>query len=226
MRRAVRREVEPMTRKLTFFELLEKFNRKERFFLLGWSLGNRRFRASSTFLRLISSLLGIEIPSKAFVAMDYHLSWLYASVFLSSSKAGDRGVYPNKQQLVTGNQEDVDLLIAFRKGRVTHVVMLEAKGAMPWKNGQALSKARRLSKIFGRDGKQWPSFQPHYVLASPRMPHRLDLNAWPAWMKRPDGSPYWIEMRMPGDLIKTTRCDKTGSADAKGRYWMVSEAKV
>ena len=226
MRRAVRREVEPMTRKPTFFELLEKFNRKERFFLLGWSLGNRRFRASSTFLRSISSLLGIEIPSKAFVAMDYHLSWLYASVFLSSSKAGDRGVYSNKQQLVTGTQEDVDLLIAFRKGRANHVVMLEAKGATGWTNKQARSKARRLSSIFGRDGKRWPSIRPHYVLASPRTPQQLDMSAWPNWMKRPDGSPYWIEMQMPGDLIKTTRCDKTGSADGKGSYWMVSEAKV
>ena len=68
-----------MTQELTFIERLEKFNRKERFFLLGWSLGNPRFRASRTFLESISSLIGTEIPASAFVAMDYHLTWLYPS---------------------------------------------------------------------------------------------------------------------------------------------------
>ena len=211
-----------MTRELAFIELLEKFNRKERFFLLGWSLGHRRFRGSSAFLKSISSLLGIEIPTKAFVAMDYHLSWLYASVFLSSGKTDDRGVHSNEQQLVTGTQEDVDLLIAFRRGRKNHVVMVEAKAATGWRNNQARSKAARLSGIFGRDGKRWPSVQPHYVLASPRRPHRLDMSAWPGWMKQPDGSPHWIKMPMPAELIKTTRCDKDGVADAKGTFWIVA----
>ena len=214
-----------MTQELSFIELLEKFNRKERFFLLGWTLGNRRFRASRTFLRSISSLLGIEIPPNAFVAMDYHLSWLYASVFLSSSKTGDRGVYSNKNQLVTGTQEDVDLLIAFRRGRTNHVVMLEAKGATGWTNKQARSKAARLRKIFGQDGRRWPSIIPHYVLASPRVPRRLDLNAWPGWMKRADGHPNWIEMPMPAGLIKTTRCDKNGVSDAEGSFWKVTEKR-
>lgn len=55
------------------------------------------------------------------------------------------------------------------------------------------------------------------------MSRRLDLNAWPGWMKRPDGSPYWIKMPMPADLMKTTRCDKNGRADAEGRFWKVTE---
>ena len=212
-----------MKQGLTFIELLEKFNRKERFFLIGWSLGNPRFRASKAFLKSISSLIGTEIPSDAFVAMDYHLTWLYASVFLSSAKAGTREPYSNRRGLVTGTQEDVDLLIAFRKGRLNHVVMIEAKGATGWTNKQARSKAARLTKLFGRDGKRWPSFRPHFVLASPRRPQLLDLKVWPAWMKRPDGSPYWIEMSMPTGLIKTTRCDENSTADANGAFWTVDE---
>ena len=214
-----------MTQEPMFIELLEKFNRKERFFLIGWSLGNPRFRASSKFLSSISSLIEVEIPSDAFVAMDYHLSWLYASAFLSSRKTRGRDVHSNRQQLVTGTQEDVDLLIAFRKGRVNHAVMLEAKGATRWANKQARSKAARLIRIFGRDGKRWPSIRPHFVITSPRKPLHLDLSVWPSWMKRSDGTAYWIEMPMQGGLVKTTRCDRDGHPDAKGTFWTVSEAK-
>ena len=215
-----------MTQELTFIELLEKFNRKERFFLIGWSLGKPRFRASSKFLKSISSLIGVEIPSDAFVAMDYHLSWLYASVFLSSGKTGGRDVHSNREQLVTGTQEDVDLLVAFRRGRTIHVVMIEAKGATGWTNKQARSKAARLSRIFGRDGRRWPSVRPHFILASPRMPQQLELNGWSPWMKRSDGSPYWIEMPMPAGLFKTTRCDEKGYSDAEGTYWKVTGGKA
>ena len=208
-----------MAQRRTFIDSLESFNRKERFFLVGWALGNRSFRASRSFLRSISTLLGIQIPSDAFVAMDYHLDWLYASAFLSSAKDGGTDVHSNRSGLIAGNQEDVDLLIAYRRGRVNHVVMIEAKGATGWTNKQALSKATRMVGIFGRDGKRWPSIRPHYALASPRAPQQLDLRAWPAWMKRPDGNPYWIEMPMPDGLEKTTRCDKNGRSDATGGFW-------
>ncbi len=214
-----------MTQSHTFIKLLKKFNRKERFLLIGWTLGNPRFRASKTFLKSISPLIGTEIPSDAFVAMDYHLTWLYASVFLSSAKAGTTGPYSNKQKLITGTQEDVDLLIAFRRGRTHRVVMLEAKGATGWTNKQARSKASRLTKIFGRDGKRWPSIKPHFVLASPREPQQLDLKVWPGWMKRPDGSPYWVEMPMPKGLVKTMRCDSGSHSDADGEFWTVPGLK-
>ena len=212
-----------MKQGLTFIELLEKFNRKERFFLIGWSLGNPRFRASKTFLKSISSLIGIEIPSNAFVAMDYHLDWLYASVFLASGKASAKNVYSNRQKLVTGTQEDVDLLIAFRRGRTNHVVMLEAKGATGWTNKQVRSKGARLSSIFGRNGKRWSSFKPHFVLTSPKEPKRLDLSVWPAWMKRSDGRSFWIEMPMRRRLVKTTRCERDGHPDEKGTFWTVDD---
>ena len=208
-----------MNQELSFIEWLETFNRKERFFLIGWTLGKKRFRASKEFLDSISSLIEVEIPSNAFVAMDYHLDWLYASAFLSSGRSSHRNAYPNRRGLVTGKPTDVDLLIAFRKGPLNHVVMVEAKGATGWTNKQARSKAARLRSIFGRNGKRWPSIRPHFVVASPRMPRQLNLSVWPGWMKRPDGSPYWIEMPMPTDLMRPTRYDKNGKP-----FWKVIEA--
>lgn len=55
--------------------LLQRFNRKERFFLVGHALGNKDFRLPEDFRLSLSSAtnLGEEIPCDAFAAMDYHL---------------------------------------------------------------------------------------------------------------------------------------------------------
>lgn len=97
--------------------------------------------------------------------------------------------------------------------------MVEAKGATGWTNKQARSKAARLRSIFGGDGKRWPSIRPHFVITSPRMPRQLNLSVWPRWMKRPDGSPYWIEMPMPAGLMRPTRYGSKGKP-----FWKVIEA--
>jgi hypothetical protein len=68
-----------------FITYLRRFNRKERFFLVGWALGNREFRLAPAFSRGISSVVSLEIPRDAFVAMDYHLDWIYGSAFLSAT---------------------------------------------------------------------------------------------------------------------------------------------
>ena len=65
----------------SLMELLESFNRKERFFLIGDALGNRTFQLSTDFRARLSKAFGIEPPSSAFVAMDYHLDWIHASLF-------------------------------------------------------------------------------------------------------------------------------------------------
>jgi len=67
----------------TLMEHLESFNRKERFFLIGDARGNRAFQLSADFRARLSEAFGIEPPSSAFVAMDYHLDWIHASLFLT-----------------------------------------------------------------------------------------------------------------------------------------------
>jgi len=60
----------------TFVEYLRRFNRKERFYLVGWALGRRKFQLDDNFRISMAGKLGLEIPSSAFVAMDYHLNWI------------------------------------------------------------------------------------------------------------------------------------------------------
>ena len=62
----------------TFLKLLESFNRKERFFLVGQALGNPNFQLSDGFRSMLGGqdAFGIVPPKDALVFMDYHLDWL------------------------------------------------------------------------------------------------------------------------------------------------------
>lgn len=142
---------------------LKRFNRKERFFLVGLALGNPDFTLGDVFRSSVENLFELKapIPADAFVAMDYHLEWLYAAV--RGAQVGKP--YPNADGFVKGNQEDIDLLIAFNEGEEkTHVVMLEAKGDAAWSNKQMLSKTRRLKAVF--DGVNSDRVDPHFAFVS------------------------------------------------------------
>ncbi len=203
-----------------FINNLRSLNRKERFFLVGWALGNREFRLSSAFRRELSSSLDLDVPAESFVAMDYHLDWIYASAFLVATDDTNT-VHPNKDGLVSGIQEDMDLVVAFSAGETAHLIMVEAKGVTGWTNKQATSKARRLEAIFGQGGDRWSHICPHFVIVSPREPQGLECSRWPGWMKRGDGRPYWIRMELPGGLVRVTRCSESGKVSQEGQYWKV-----
>lgn len=203
-----------------FVDNLRSFNRKERFYLVGWALDNREFRVGPAFRHLLSSVVSPSVPSDSFVAMDYHLDWIYASAFLAAT-SDTNTVHPNKDGLVSGSQEDMDLVVAFSADETAQLIMVEAKGVTAWTNKQATSKARRLEAIFGQRGDTWPHIRPHFVIVSPREPEELDCSSWPGWMKRDDGRPYWIRMELPRGLFRVTRCEKSGKVSLKGRYWKV-----
>lgn len=207
-----------------FITNLKSFNRKERFFLVGWALGNRDFRLSPAFRRELSSELELDIPGDAFVAMDYHLDWIFASAFLSAIDDAE-AIHSNADGLVSGSQEDMDLVVSFNAGEAAHLIMLEAKGVTAWTNKQATSKARRLEAIFGQRGDRWPHIHPHFILVSPRESEGLDCSGWPGWMRRGDECPYWMKMEIPGGLLRVTRCQETGKVSREGRYWKVAGSR-
>ncbi len=169
-------------------ELLESLNRKERFFLVKQALGN--FQLSDDFRRELGRATDLDIPSGAFAAMDYHLDWLAAA--LCAHESGDIGItFDNPQQhdntqkrLVRGNQEDTDLLIAFKSDEQYHIVLVEAKGATNWNNEQMKSKADRLKQIFGHEGTRYREVIPHFCLVSPSCPEKLRKSEWPGWMTK------------------------------------------
>jgi len=202
-----------------FIEYLRRFNSKERFYLVGHLLGNSEFLLASDSVDQISGELDISIPKGAFAAMDFHLDWLYASLY--KAFAGDQSeVIPNQGKNIAGQQEDIDYLIAFEEGGAYSVILIEAKAKSGWSVSQLDSKANRLSKIFGDDGKDWRNLRPYFMLISPKRPKNIDASGWPSWM-RPDSQPTWIELPVPDNLLKVTRCDENGKPQQAGGHWKV-----
>ena len=198
-------------------EKLRSFNRKERFFLVGMALGNPEFKLCEQFRNKVGEALHISIPKDAFAAMDYHLDWIYASLFLANNNTKDQ-MFPNTNGLITATQEDIDFLIAYQDGEKCHLVMLEAKGVMGFTNRQLQSKIRRLRDIFGDDGDKYPGVIPHFAIVSPKSPIGIRTDSWPSWVFR-NGEIQWIEMPISDELRRITRCDEAGKASAEGRWW-------
>ena len=205
---------------MRLIEWLESLNRKERFFLIGNALGNTNFNLSDEYRAKLNSVLGIHPPQNSFVAMDYHLDWIHAGLFLSSSANQSNKVHENKVPIVTANQEDIDLLVAFEELGVTHLLMIEAKAATGWTNKQTLSKAVRLREMFGEDGEKYLNVKPRFCLTSPRPPQQLDSGLWPSWMA-PGGQPIWLELEVPPGRRRITRCDQAGKSSTSGDFFRV-----
>ena len=202
----------------TLINQLRRLNSKERFFLVGYALDNPTFKLGVNYRQMLSRELGVEVPENAFCAMDFHLDWIYAALCAVGNPCVET-LYTNDLNLIQGQQEDVDLLIAFESDGDTHMVLIEAKATSGWTNSQANSKARRLHGFFP-DERERHRVVPHFILMSPQRPRGLITDNWPAWMKaRHSDQPLWIELPIPDDLQKVSRCDDKGLGDAEGAFW-------
>lgn len=199
---------------------LGKFNRKERFSLIGDAIGNRTFELSEEFRSRLGDNLGLNIPIDSFNAIDYHIDWIYASIILFEDNEKNN-IFDNSNKYIMANQQDLDLFIAFKELENYHLIMIEAKWKSGWSNKQAKLKVERLKNIFGNDTCRWKNIIPHFMLTSPRKPNKLDYSEYPSWMK-PNGTVQW--MALPDDdKIKVTRCDRQGNTSENGRFWKVEE---
>lgn len=196
-------------------EILESFNRKERFFLIAQALGQERngdpaFILSDDFRRELEGMVGFPIPEepeKVFVGMDYHLDWLQAGLVLSSNIQEE--LFSNAGEVIKGTQEDIDLLVAFRQGDQYHLILVEAKAYTGWSNDQLKSKANRLREIFSDSGTKYDGVIPHFCLMGPKSTNiKVDF---PGWMK-PSGELLWIDLKLPNGRRQVNRCDKVGNS--------------
>lgn len=214
-------------------ENLKRFNRKERYWVVQTALGESAAqRLCPSFLARLSEQLGEAVPADAWWAMDYHLDWLAAALTLQAGRMGNQaGAWPNQvldddRRLITGTQEDIDLLIAYGDT----VVLVEAKADTAWGNAQVSSKLRRLAAMQATLGDDCLR-DVRLVLMSPERPRKLvngaDGAPWPAYMRRRDGSgqPMWVPLTMGANgrsgFSAVTRCDEKGQPSATGEFWRV-----
>ena len=206
-------------------EILESFNRKERFFLVAQALGcsnsgEPAFSLSGSFREELNKIIEPtaipEEPAMVFVAMDYHLDWLQAALILAHTSQDEKSKFCNEGkegQVIEGTQRDVDLLVAFKDGETFHLILVEAKAYSDWTNDQLSSKAARLRTIFGEDGKKWndvqpyfcvmsPDVQPYFCVMSPKESERLNRGPLlsgplPKWMLDNKGKLQWLPLQLP-----------------------------
>lgn len=149
-------------------DTLRAFNRKERYYVFRELVTKTDPRLSSDFADRLEKVIGVRPdPETCFLAVDYHLDWISAAVFLvrsgnlkEGSSLGElvetRGSEPFDGShragapVMTGSQEDVDALLAFQQDGITHLVFIEAKADTAWSLSQLRSKGVRFLDIFGQ----------------------------------------------------------------------------
>ena len=205
----------------SFIGNLDRLNRKERYFLIGMALGNPKFKLNAAFRRKLSKKYDLAIPDTAFIAMDYHLNWIFVAAALTFDSPVRDNIFDNKDRIVDGTQEDVDLLVAFEdKSSVNHVIMLEALGFTAFSNKQFKHKIDRLKSIFGENGDRWPEVKPYFGLLSSRESRKLQIDICPSWLKVESKIP-WFEMSLPDNRLILYGCDKQGRPNQERAFWTV-----
>ena len=218
-------------------KMIDDFNRKERYFVFTQATGNRDFKLGGKFRKELSEAAGTEIPESARAYIDYHLDWLHAAVHIATNPGGGP-VWPNSvpgtvgSQVSTGNQEDIDLVVAFEDQGTTWLILVEAKADTGWGNRQLESKAERLRRIFGEsDMAVGSAIRPVFCLWSPRRPIGLITRNWPEWMLQGSGDPRsrdfrWFPLTVPPGRKKVIGCDALGKPSKNRPFWKVTEASV
>lgn len=224
---------------------LDALNRKERFFVFTQATGNHDFRLGADFLAKLSVAVDIEVAADAKAYIDYHIDWLHAAVYIARNpllaspyengpllKPGELRAGGKPPRVSTGNQEDLDLLIAFARGETTYIVMVEAKGETGWTNRQLDSKAKRLGEVFGFGAvSENADIRPVFCLWSPIQSAALKPDIWPEWMVRPGDAARssadiaWMSLAVPRGRKKVTGVDKKGVNSEKRSHWRLQELK-
>ena len=195
---------------MSFRRCLERFDSHERGILLQWMSG-KSFVIGDELNTQLEKMLGEKVPSDAFVAMDFTLDWLYAAVRCWHDPTlweGDWIPRPASHE-IKASQEDIDLVAAWERAGVPHLLLIEAKGFTGWSNKQLSSKAMRLKALF--DDPAFAGVRTSFVLVGPQKSANLKVDAWPSVMQR-DGRFHFLQVGDPGPRWSIQR-------DAATRDW-------
>ena len=160
--------------------------------------------------------------------MDYHLDWIHAALEISTldddfGKVGPIDIKDKEGELIfEANQQDTDLLVAFERSDIVHLVLIEAKATSGWNNEQLEQKAERLEAIFGNgeNGGKYPFVKPHFVLTSPKRSNKIKFDKWPKWMLDDENDFNFMRLQLP-KLMSATR----KKIDSKKLYFQWNEYK-
>ena len=215
-------------------DILESFNRKERFFLVAQALNGRQenpaFTLSDDFRRELGDKVGVSIPTeRVFVGMDYHLNWVHASLVLSHPEKYGKGPFSRGPDIVRPrDQEDVDLLVAFEEKSLFNLIFIEAKAYDDGKlagysrkepSDQLNRKVQRLKLIFDSYGKDFSDVKPRLCLALGKEPEVRSVQHWPKWALEPDGKPNYLKLDLPTDRKRVQCCDGENRPSEKGNFF-------
>ncbi|MPZ24643.1 MAG: hypothetical protein GEU28_14185, partial [Dehalococcoidia bacterium] len=205
-----------------FLENLRRLHRDERSFLTSFVSGASLAPLRPQFLAEVRTKLGIEVPEMAFLGFDYQMSRIHAAAVMASAERP--GPHPSGGGIDKGNQEHVDLLLAWESGEGVELLIVETEGVTGWSGKQLLSKAHWLGDVFGYGSgtENYAWLRPRFAIASP-VPPPVDMITleWPEWMVDAEGRPAWLQMPVPRDLLKVTRTMADGSVRATGGFWLV-----
>jgi len=218
------------------------FNRKERYWLLKNALGYN-LPIDENFHKKVLSAVGLRSdkkPNDVWWAIDYHFDWIAGAIRLYGSiRSGDgvshsidkpESIAHANNKVVTGTQQDVDLILAFDET----IILIEAKGVTGWNKKQLKNKIERFEtlKYFASQKKYGLSkLEIKMLLISPGarlpkpscydLPHiELKLNGeigsisvltnkWDKWKKK------------RGKFLKSTLVNEYGSKKIDGGYWLI-----
>jgi hypothetical protein len=216
-------------------EALARFDRKERRLLVGTALGHET-GLDQNFCDKIGERLGI-IPLPASGTRwftDYHIDWLVGAVhvYARGEHSALELVMPNKgnheAQLVYGNQQDVDLLLA----RDTNIILIEAKWFGREDRDQFEAKLTRLHVIrehadhVCREAKV-KRIRMDVLLMSPVEPSDRMKAIWTA--HNPGTELCWLKMLPLGgqsDALAVERCDTGGNRERTDTHWHIKKLLV
>lgn len=232
-------------------QLLDLFNRKERFILMTQaSAGLRPLAVSSDFRGRLNRVLPpqVQVPDldevEYVLAMDFHLNWL-AAAFQLAYEDGEIGQdlrqssfelpavvddgAPQLRSSFERNQEDVDLLLGWvGEDHRTKLILLEAKAHTSWQTSQLASKSARFAAIFGEDGDAYGDHAVDvvFVLAGFMTPQQPQfMKVWEEFARRETGrhdkATRFLKLGQKPEVLVVGEHDATGNPKTGGQHWRV-----
>ncbi len=205
-----------------YIRALRAFDSHERGILLQWATG-LDFQLSEALRGALGELLDLQVPQRAYVAMDYTLDWLHAGLrtYREQAEVGTLHDWPGDGRL-TATGEDVDLLVAWQDQQ-PRLVLIEAKGFTGWSNKQLLSKALRLGAIFDEQTRRQVDVR--FVLVGPKHSTGIVTNGWPSWMTTEERY-HFLAIPDPGARLAVQRCTSDGKPTRTGyTHWRAATRK-